>query len=798
MISEVLKPNVQELQGQVIDLLEQVSDLMSRASTQLWFEDGSESKYKTYQEQVDKEYRKVENLELRMAIAAPMNAGKSTIINAIIGQELLPSCATAMTTLPTEIVFKANATESILKLSPRIRSAFQEAFLALKQKIDVQGISKVLEDTAEYPHLADLLHKIHNMTDFPVSVEISGRDEVNKKLTDLNHIIRLCSILDLSEDPLKSLNDTDIPPRIETPFWRSQQNEQPQKLGNLVIIDTPGPNEAGVSNKLESVVSTQLWNSQLVLIVLDFTQLKAEAAEKIKYEVDKVIRTRGKKNLYVLVNKVDQRRKGDMDTEKVGKFVADNLKLLDDNDTDRVFEISARQAFCSSAFFREAQQHSDVKESETAKALAQELWSVDWEEELENATVEELQRKAERLWKRSGFAPFLEKAISAIMAEVAPRCMESALNLCLVRLQGLCEDTKLRQSGIAKKAEELQGGIEALNAELSNLQKCRGSLDGEVSKIKKRLRQTVNENIERLRRDVRKQLSQNLPDSADNSFKNTFSRYLKIIPNPGVFEFESEEDAKSFANKVAESTNLIVKNQLNKTCKDTEEETDELIKELSDLLESKTKPIIESARNRLKKDFDVSLDLDTIKIVDVYTRVNEPGTSYSRGFDFDFQVLLNKLFDNIFAFIWEYIILQNPIVKAIRDGIRSLAAFFGFKTEEKAKYIIKLMPYIEEVIKVIENNREKIKTQAEAYIESYFQHKIDRYFKALDSYLGNYRDDLEQSLKDKNLPLQKLDELKHILNSFADADGANRLEIGKLIKQANTLLEDTKQLLPQR
>ncbi len=72
MISEVLKPNVQELQRQVIDLLEQVSDLMSRASTQLWFEDGSESKFKTYQEQVDKEHRKVENLELRMAIAGSM------------------------------------------------------------------------------------------------------------------------------------------------------------------------------------------------------------------------------------------------------------------------------------------------------------------------------------------------------------------------------------------------------------------------------------------------------------------------------------------------------------------------------------------------------------------------------------------------------------------------------------------------------------------------------------------------------------------------------------------------------
>ena len=38
-----------------------------------------------------------------MTIIAPMKAGKSTIINSIIGQELLPSHSAAMTTLPTAI-----------------------------------------------------------------------------------------------------------------------------------------------------------------------------------------------------------------------------------------------------------------------------------------------------------------------------------------------------------------------------------------------------------------------------------------------------------------------------------------------------------------------------------------------------------------------------------------------------------------------------------------------------------------------------------------------------------------------
>lgn len=169
------RSTVQDLQRQVITLLEQVSALMSHASIELWFEDGSENKYKTYKQEVDEEWRKVKELELRMAIAAPMNAGKSTIINAIIGQELLPSCATAMTTIPTEIVFKSNLTEPVLKLNhQKIIPAFKEAFIALKQKIEAKGIDQVLKEIGEYPHLENLLKKLHSMADLQVPPEIFG------------------------------------------------------------------------------------------------------------------------------------------------------------------------------------------------------------------------------------------------------------------------------------------------------------------------------------------------------------------------------------------------------------------------------------------------------------------------------------------------------------------------------------------------------------------------------------------------------------------------------------------------
>ncbi len=108
MISDALKPNVQDLQTDVVDLMRQISSLMHRASTAL-NSDSASQKYWEFQQEVVEAARNVEKLELMMAIVAPMKAGKSTIINAIVGQEILPSRNAAMTILPTEIIFKCRA-----------------------------------------------------------------------------------------------------------------------------------------------------------------------------------------------------------------------------------------------------------------------------------------------------------------------------------------------------------------------------------------------------------------------------------------------------------------------------------------------------------------------------------------------------------------------------------------------------------------------------------------------------------------------------------------------------------------
>ncbi|PSB13150.1 hypothetical protein C7B61_16015 [filamentous cyanobacterium CCP1] len=152
MDTVALKPNVQALQADVLKLLENVSQLMDRASKALK-SDSSGERYAQFHEEIAKESHKVKHLELRMAIVAPMKAGKSTIINAIAGQDLLPSRNAAMTTLPTEIMFKADIPEPILVVPFETLTAFEQAYRSLEYKIRNRGLEWVHEQLGEYPHL---------------------------------------------------------------------------------------------------------------------------------------------------------------------------------------------------------------------------------------------------------------------------------------------------------------------------------------------------------------------------------------------------------------------------------------------------------------------------------------------------------------------------------------------------------------------------------------------------------------------------------------------------------------------
>ena len=398
-----LKPNIQDLQADILDLLKGISKLMGKAQRDL-NDENSQKKYIESQKQIDREIHKVDNLELRMAIVAPMKAGKSTIINAIVGQDLLPSRNAAMTTIPTAISFNNDIDKPELSLAENTLKVFENTWLSLQQKINHLSKSELEDLISQYPHLQDLAKKIQSDR-FYIPAKVTGKENIGLVLTQLNDLVRLCWTLDPSLDLLNKLENV---PEIRTPFWRSNNTEQTKQLGNLVIIDTPGANEAGDNLRLTAVVEQELKNCSIVLIVLDFTQLNNQAAEAVKRQVQPIVNVIGKNNLYVLVNKVDQRLSGDMTPEQVKKFIYSDLNLSETEDSARIFEISARQAFSATQFLLELQQYPEIElpNMSSIEALAKQVLGNRWERKLQKKTTADLEEEAEFLWSELGKIDF--------------------------------------------------------------------------------------------------------------------------------------------------------------------------------------------------------------------------------------------------------------------------------------------------------------------------------------------------------------------------------------------------------
>ena len=79
--------------------------------------------------------------------------------------------------------------------------------------------------------------------------------------------------------------------------------------GQLVIVDTPGPNEHAMAAHLGPTLEDQLQNSHVVLVVLDYTQMGADAADEIRARVVRQLKIITSSKIIAVVNKVDERKK---------------------------------------------------------------------------------------------------------------------------------------------------------------------------------------------------------------------------------------------------------------------------------------------------------------------------------------------------------------------------------------------------------------------------------------------------------------------------------------------------------
>ena len=793
------KINIDSLQQEVMALLDEIKILIDNTQADL-NNSAVKTNYNQFQAQIAAAGQNVADLQLRMAIVAPMKAGKSTIINTIAGQELLPSCAVAMTTIPTEIVFSTHIEQPVLHLSKDTLNLFHNLEDDLKQKANQFGIESLQQRLSRYPHLLDLLADIAGSADFSLIEQVIGRQAIATALNHLNHLIRLYSVIEPTKDTLAQLQDI---PQIKTPCLSIDNSKQEKTLGNLTIIDTPGPNEAGEGLRLTAVVEEQLRRSSIVLVVLDFTQLNNEAAETIKKQIQPIVESIGTKNLYVLVNKIDQRRQGDMTPEQVKDFVIADLGLNSDNDSDRVFEVAAIRAFAATKFLLEIQQNPGIQllEIKSLTSLAQEVLGIDWDEELDDITVEILVQKARKLWHKSGFAPLMERAVAALMTNAAPQCLTNALNLSRNHLLAIKDDLNLRNNAISQDTAKIQEEIKSLENDLSYLESCRDRLST-IADIKIKLQQNLQVLLEKLKTEAaidvenffvgeeyeqadvikkadihaRNLLLSNLGDF--ELFPKWVSDNIKAgieYKTAGIVSFKTELEAECFTQEAIGRAKKRLEELILKVSEDIEIEVKQARKDLEIFLIQETKGIIERAKNRLQTAFEIELDLPS------------PIISSNQELQIEQKLVKTKsrLVDDGY---------EERLVKK-----RAWYYWFGiipFYSQEQHKKPYKKEDYyavsVHEIVEQINLSSEifvdEIQQKITVYLEQELHQQVDSFFVKLDKYLGSYLKSLQQSQFDHKLSLEQREKLANSLARILP-------QATNYINQADNCLQKTQQIL---
>ena len=816
MSNDTLKPNIYALQQSVVMVLSQAQKLMNYASQTLETPNSKDRRCAAHSESIGNEITKVKNLELRMAIVAPMKAGKSTIINAIAGQDILPSRNAAMTTLPTEIVFSKEVNKPQLNLGADTFDELKRSWRNLKRKIREITLDQAKESTKDYPHLQDLLEDVANNPDLPFTLEASGVESIQIALTKLNDIVRLCSILAPSDNPLMSLPSV---PRIEVPLSEADASLKLDGVGKLIFVDTPGPNEAG-DLKLDDVVKRQLKASSIILLVLDFTQLNTEASEKVKSDVDEVAEIRGIESIYVLINKIDLRKQKDMTKEQVLEFV--NSKFGIEASTDRVFEISASRAAYASNFRAELRLNpsiSDPKLMKTSEPLARQAFGDMWEDEFPEATIERMIKASDRIWSKSGFTEFLEKAIAALMAQAAPLALLNALNDVRSRLTTFQASISLQKNSLGENIQTLQGQIAELERDLTTLVNCQNKLKTKVNtlaeNLEKELTSSLREMEEKSSAEFKRIFDKRESDQA--GWMKIFRGLFDIAESFGVKQGASstEFNSKAEADRFIEQANASARNIVNALMIDARENALKKVTQsrqnIESLIRKESLPVIQQAQRRLAQTFNVNLQLpDILGNVELEQNISlnvsaksDVKTVYEAGemvkerrwYTFGLWEHNKEVKERIWYSLWlvEHNDTSSTGQTESRKDWDGVTRTYDAKAVAKSETFYKVS--IDEITnsfnQSISSAVEKVTSQILSYLQDDFQSGIVSCFAELDQFLKSYQDDLKKSIEAGKRSAEDRDASRRAFDYILDNSS-------QLINDVDTQTRYVKQHLPNK
>ncbi|HFP6144244.1 TPA: dynamin family protein [Escherichia coli] len=421
-------------------------------------------------EELEGEQIKTARREMVLAVVGTMKAGKSTTINAIVGQEILPNRNRPMTSVPTLIRHVPGKTEPVLHLE-HIQPV-RNLLITLQEKLATpagQQVAQTLQQTGDTRELLDIL-----TDDGWLKNEYHGEEEIFTGLASLNDLVRLAAAMG-TEFPFDEYAEVQKLLVIDVEFSHLVGMDACQ--GTLTLLDTPGPNEAG-QPQMEVMMRDQLQKASAVLAVMDYTQMNSKADEDVRKELNAIADVSAGR-LFVLVNKFDEKDRNGDGADAVRQKVPAMLNS-DVLPASRVYPGSSRQAYLANRALHELRKNGTLP--------VDEAWVDDFVREAFGRMKKDYVCKdselategATDLWECSLIDQLITEVILSSHSRAAALAVDSAAAKLMQNAENISEYLSLRHQGLMQSIQSLQAHITSLLEDIREIADCQEQVTADV------------------------------------------------------------------------------------------------------------------------------------------------------------------------------------------------------------------------------------------------------------------------------------------------------------------------------
>ena len=719
------------------------------------------------------EIRKVKKLEAVFAVMGTVKAGKSTTINAIVGAEILPNRPEPMTTYPTLISHKPGQIEPVLNfpVARNFNALVRRAKKTLEKETEIP-----LDERFPDPHKQEIVRKV---LEEKLKIEpcYKGRAEVLDLLKTVNDLYRLCGQLKL-ELP-KTV--TDNPPRLEIEMQHVGASDT--GVGQLSVLDLPGPNEFGQSERLREIVQTQLKRASAVVLVTDFTQRGTQADKEIQKLVEDEL-DHLTNRLFIFVNKFDQRRSDDWGEEETRQYLAKTL-INGIVKPEHIYPVSALKAFLANWAQRQLKESGQLpgpEASSLTKDFSKAAFGEMWEDEIEQ--IDKVQRGADRLWEKSRFADPLDNVISVAARDASLVCFKAAIGKLLDYNRTLDSFLKIRDGATTNSLKKLRGAIETLQGEIGKISKKKETVEGRIKARLDEFPEIIRAGCEgwsnQLRHIIEQYFKTGKPSPSQGWIKEHLRKLLDHIGKrvPAWFrkplDIPAQQTGRDFpprktrkfrgsdhvdqAQKSIESIRDRLKSVYDEAERQIEQRLNKISEKLSSQIatdvEKELRNILEEARKGLKRDFQVTLDFPKLELNIDTAELEEIASSVVKQ-ESEFRRTGRKKKTHPFA----------PVTRFLGEIFEK--DDWGYDAVYKEQQISTINMAILQVaaMKELEHFSSKMQSRAEDLAQSQAE-AVSSYFDNLKEYLGAFRGDLLDACEDKQREASSLKESHDRIQKF--------------------------------